>query len=461
MEIRTILLQTRTTVERNLISKYNTPGPRYTSYPTVPYWDIKGFNIEGWNDSVRQSFKQDDQGISIYIHLPYCESLCTFCGCNKRITKNHSVEAPYIDALIREWQQYLSLFSTVPRIQEIHLGGGTPTFFSSDNLSRLISAISDSAEILPNATLGLEGHPNSTTLEQLKTLRTLGFNRVSYGIQCFDPKVQLAINRVQTIDQVKAITDISRSLNYSSINYDIIYGLPHQTLQSIDLTVHEVIKLRPDRIAFYSYAHVPWIKGNGQRKFTEADLPNASDKLELYTLGKQKLLDAGYIEIGMDHFALPSDTLSTSYHEGRLHRNFMGYTEDHSRLMIGLGVSAISDSWFGFAQNVKSVEDYLAHIHNGESAVFRGHLLTEEDLMIREHILDLMCHFQTNIPELSQQPDILDRLAEPLRDNLIALDDDQIRITSEGRPFLRNICMAFDLRLWADQPQTQLFSMTV
>ncbi|MEQ9297311.1 MAG: oxygen-independent coproporphyrinogen III oxidase [Cyclobacteriaceae bacterium] len=448
--------------QNTLIQKYNTPGPRYTSYPTVPFWDTQAFTPELWAQSVQKSIEESDDGISIYIHLPYCESLCTFCGCNKRITKNHAVEAPYIDALIKEWRQYLSHFEQKPRIQEIHLGGGTPTFFSKEHLSKLIQAISDSAEILPTATLGFEGHPNSTTYEQLETLHTLGFSRVSYGIQCFDEQVQTAINRKQSYAQVKQITEDSRFIGYTSVNYDIIYGLPNQMLCSIKNTVDKVLKLRPDRIAFYSYAHVPWIKGNGQRKFSEADLPTPDQKLGLYRLGKEMLLEAGYVEIGMDHFALPEDALYGSYMSGQLHRNFMGYTENHSTLMIGLGVSAISDSWLGFAQNTKTVEEYFNLINNDQSAVFRGHILTQEDLIIRKHVLDLMCNFRTSFPHLAgAEKEILNRLAEPLKDNLITLTQDEIVITEKGKAFLRNICMAFDMRLWADQPQTQLFSMTV
>lgn len=446
----------------SLTQKYNTPGPRYTSYPTVPYWDTKAFTTQGWTQSIARSLQGSVDGISIYVHLPYCESLCTFCGCNKRITKNHSVEAPYIDALIKEWQQYLSQFSAKPRVQEIHLGGGTPTFFSKEQLARLMEAIKTSAVILPDATLGFEGHPNHTTDEQLRTLHDLGFSRVSYGIQCFDEQVQIAINRKQSYEQVRSITEASRSLGYRSVNYDIIYGLPHQKMCSIRHTVNKVLELRPDRIAFYSYAHVPWIKGNGQRKFTENDLPTPDQKLGLYRLGKEMLLEAGYIEIGMDHFALKEDALYKSSISGRLHRNFMGYTENHSKVMIGLGVSAISDSWLGFAQNVKSVDEYLTLINAGQTAVYRGHLLNEEDLIIRRHILDLMCHFRTAYPALAgKEKEILNRLAEPLNDELLELTSDEIVITERGKAFLRNICMAFDLRLWADQPQTQLFSMTV
>lgn len=448
--------------QNSLIQKYNTPGPRYTSYPTVPFWDSQTFTPELWAQSVQKSIKESNDGISIYIHLPYCESLCTFCGCNKRITKNHAVEAPYIDALIKEWHQYLTHFEHKPRIQEIHLGGGTPTFFSKEHLSKLIKSIRDSAEILPTATLGFEGHPNNTTYAQLETLNALGFSRVSYGIQCFDEQVQVAINRKQSYEQVKQITEDSRAIGYTSVNYDIIYGLPHQTLCSIKNTVDKVLDLPPDRIAFYSYAHVPWIKGNGQRKFSEADLPTPDQKLGLYRLGKEMLLEAGYVEIGMDHFALPDDALYNSFISGQLHRNFMGYTESHSTLMIGLGVSAISDSWLGFAQNVKTVEEYLSLIHDDKSAVFRGHLLTQEDLVIRKHVLDLMCNFRTSFPDLDgAEKEILNRLAEPLKDNLISLMQDEIVITEQGKAFLRNICMAFDMRLWADQPQTQLFSMTV
>ncbi|MEQ9378511.1 MAG: oxygen-independent coproporphyrinogen III oxidase [Imperialibacter sp.] len=450
--------------QSSLLSKYNIPGPRYTSYPTVPYWESDDFTCKQWTRSFQQAFAEttDEEGISLYIHLPYCESLCTFCGCNKRITKNHGVETPYISTVLKEWDLYVARLPKKPVIKEIHLGGGTPTFFSPVSLQWLIIGILSKAHKHPKASFSFEGHPNNTSYEHLKTLRELGFNRVSYGIQDFDPIVQEAIHRHQTFDKVKQVTEWSRQLGYTSINYDLVYGLPFQTSNSIIDTIEKVKELKPDRIAFYSYAHVPWIKGNGQRKFSEADLPKDDEKRALYELGRDMLLDIGLVEIGMDHFATKQDELYESSINGQLHRNFMGYTASSTKLLIGLGVSSISDSWYGFAQNHKDIETYQESVESGFLPVFRGHMLNQEDLIIRQHILDLMCRFSTTLLE-AQMPyrSILERLAEPLQDELIELRGDNVHITEKGRAFIRNICMAFDKRLWRKQPETQLFSSTI
>ncbi len=448
----------------DLLSKYNIPGPRYTSYPTVPYWEPENFNEKKWVRSVQRIFaaKANEEGISLYIHLPFCESLCTFCGCNKRITKNHQIEEPYIVTVLKEWDLYVQRLPKAPLIKEIHLGGGTPTFFSPAHLRMLIDGIFLKAEKHPNYSFGFEGHPNNTTYEHLKTLRGLGFTRVSYGIQDFDPKVQDAINRRQSFEKVKEVTQWSRDLGYTSINFDLVYGLPFQTLASIQGTVEKVKELAPDRIAFYSYAHVPWIKGNGQRKFSEEDLPKEQEKRALYELGRAMLQDIGLVEIGMDHFATTKDELYTSFVNGTLHRNFMGYTPNATSLLIGLGVSSISDSLYGFAQNHKDLETYQLTVNEGFLPVFRGHLLSREDLVIRTHILELMCNLQTGWPAGEVDfKSILDRLAEPLNDDLIELDNNGIRITEKGKPFVRNICMAFDLRLWRKEPEGKLFSLTI
>ena len=446
-----------------LIEKYNVPGPRYTSYPTVPYWDNPPSALD-WRNLVKQSFDahNDEDGVSIYIHLPYCESLCTFCGCTTRITVNHAVEKPYIEALLAEWKLYIDLFGRKPNIKELHLGGGTPTFFSSENLSHLINGIKELSQFDQNAELSFEANPNSTTYNHLQTLRDLGFERVSLGIQDFDPIVQKTINRVQSFNQVKLVTDWARGLGYKSINYDLVYGLPHQTTKSIETTIDLVNLLRPDRIAFYSYAHVPWVKP-GQRSFTEKDLPEGKDKHAMYALGKSMLISAGYLEIGMDHFALPDEELTRAFRAGKMHRNFMGYTTQPSKLMIGLGVSAIGDSWTAFGQNVKEVEKYLEVVNKGAFPIFRGHILSKEDLMIRKLILDIMCHFKADLTDLKKTTlaNNLSLLAELEHDNLLVLSPNEIRITKEGKPYVRNICMAFDQRLMAKAPSTQIFSMTV
>jgi len=375
-----------------LATKYNVPAPRYTSYPTMPYWDINSFTPEQWKLSVKKSFDESNQqeGISLYVHLPFCESLCTYCGCNTRITKNHNVEVPYILAVLKEWQMYREILQEAPVIREIHLGGGTPTFFNTKNLELLINGLLDGAVMHPMAEFSFEGHPGNTTDKHLRTLYNLGFRRLSLGIQDFDPRVQFIINRHQNFEQVLAVTEKARKIGYTSINFDLIYGLPLQTIDSLVNTMYLVAGLMPDRIAFYSYAHVPWIKP-GQRRFTEDDLPNANLKIKLYELGRSLLKSYGYLEIGMDHFALPTDELIKAERAGQLHRNFMGYTHQHTQLLIGLGVSSISDSHYAFSQNVKVVEDYLQLVNNGELPILKGHLMTDEDLIISKHILNIMC----------------------------------------------------------------------
>ena len=451
----------------SIVQKYNVPGPRYTSYPTVPYWEEEKFHLEDWKRTLLQSFKESNatEGISLYIHLPFCESLCTFCGCNKRITKRHEVEDPYITAVIKEWKLYCDLFPRKPIIKEIHLGGGTPTFFSPENLERLMNGIFQYATKAEEHEFSFEGHPNNTTRHHLQTLYNLGFRRVSFGVQDYSPKVQEAIHRIQPFHNVAKVTFWAKEIGYTSVGHDLIFGLPFQTLADVKDTIDKTKSLQPDRLAFYSYAHVPWIKGNGQRGFKDEDLPKDDEKRMLYEEGKKQLAQNGYHEIGMDHFALENDSMFTSFNEGKLHRNFMGYTASKTQLMIGLGVSSISDSWYSFAQNEKTIEDYYTHLADNQLPIFRGHVLTPEDLIIRRHILNLMCQFTTSwkdktldFPELSS---VLTSLEEMQEDGFLTIQDDTITVTEKGKPFVRNICMAFDLRLIRKAPETKLFSMTI
>jgi len=449
-----------------LIQKYNIPGPRYTSYPTVPFWDKEGIALEDWKSTVKRSFDEsnDIEGISLYIHLPFCESLCTFCACHKKITKRHEVEQPYIETVLKEWDLYCNLLVERPKIREIHLGGGTPTFFSSENLKKLINGIFKRADKFKTFDFSYEGHPNHTSEEQLQTLYDLGSRRNSFGIQDYDPVVQKAIHRVQSFEQVKKVNDLSRKIGYESISHDLIFGLPFQTEESIRNTIKNTIALKPDRIAYYSYAHVPWIKGVGQRGFEDSDLPKDDEKRHLYELGKQLFFDNGYVEIGMDHFALPSDSLHKAMEAKKLHRNFMGYTAGKTELMIGLGMSSISDSWYAFAQNEKDVDDYTAKVNAGIIPIFRGHLLTEKDLIIRKHILNLMCNLETEWKiglDAKVKSEIIDRLSEIIDDGLLEVSENKIVVKEEGRMFVRNICMAFDLRLIENKPDTRIFSMTI
>ncbi|MFY0653429.1 MAG: oxygen-independent coproporphyrinogen III oxidase [Cyclobacteriaceae bacterium] len=446
----------------DLLKKYNVPGPRYTSYPTVPYWDQSGIEVADWTLSVNRSMLEFGNDVSLYIHLPYCESLCTFCGCNKRITKNHSVEMPYIEGVLKEWNIYLATFDQKPAIKEIHLGGGTPTFFQPENLRYLIDGLLENAYRHTQFAFGFEANPVNTTEQHLQTMFDLGFNRLSLGIQDFDPYVQEIINRVQSFELVKNVTDTARSIGYDSINFDVVYGLPFQSIDTIKDTFEKVIGLKPDRIAYYSYAHVPWIKGNGQRRYSEDDLPKESLKRSFYELGRELLLESGYAEVGMDHFGLAEDELFQAMNEKTLHRNFMGYVPFVSKNLIGLGVSSISDSWYAFSQNEKNIDAYLSRVNDGKLPIIKGHLLNEEDLLIRQLILDIMCQFEATIPkELLAEGGILDQLQLFSEDGIIILDGNHLRVTELGKAFIRNVCMVFDLRLMRDKPETKLFSMTI
>lgn len=451
----------------NLVEKYNIPGPRYTSYPTVPFWKNNPLSLEDWLGSIKRnntSFKSHD--ISIYIHLPYCESLCTFCGCHKRITKNHAVEEPYINAVIKEWNLYNQHFENKPEIRELHFGGGTPTFFEADQLIRLVQSIFGKESVNPkHHELSFEAHPNNTSQEHLEKLFAFGFRRLSLGIQDYSPTVQQAINRIQPFENVKEVHDKAKSLGYTSISHDLVFGLPKQRMEDILDTVEKTLLLKPDRISLYSYAHVPWIKGNGQRGFDESDLPQDAEKRALYERAKQALEAEGYIEIGMDHFALPHDDLAIAFKEKNLHRNFMGYTTQNTNFLLGLGMSAISDSWFGFAQNEKVTEKYIELVNEGQIPIFRGHILNDMDLEIRKYILDLMCHFETVLDENSKNKElhtsIIERLNEMIADKLVIVEGNKVTVTEQGIAFVRNCCMAFDQDLANTEQRDNMFSKTV
>lgn len=446
-----------------LIQRYNVAAPRYTSYPTVPYWDPKTWNTDRWIEHVwTQYVATAAQGISLYIHLPFCERLCTYCGCNTRITRDHSVETPYVDAVLKEWflyRNYLGL-PKIP-IRELHLGGGTPTFFAPKQLERLVQGLLYGSRTTRNTEFSFEAHPANTTTEHLQVLHKLGFKRLSLGIQDFDERVQKIINRRQTEADVHRVMDQARQIGYTSINFDLIYGLPLQTPEGVQATVEKVVAMQPDRISFYSYAHVPWMKP-GQRRYTEADLPAGKAKLDLYLLGKKRIVDAGYMDVGMDHFALPGDALWKAASDGHLHRNFMGYTDRYTPLLIGLGVSSISDSWTAFAQNVKAVEEYQALLTAGVLPVFKGHQLSPEDLVIRRHILDIMCFGTTSLDtDISAVARILERMKPLEHDGLVVREGNRITVSELGKSFLRNICMAFDERLHHTRHELPLFSQAV
>ena len=453
-------------MKQSLIQKYNQPGPRYTSYPTVPYWDASSFTTSTYLSTLKSTFlAKKEEGMSLYIHLPFCESLCTFCACHKHITKRHEVEKEYIDSLLKEWDLYIHLFAEKPLIKEIHLGGGTPTFFSSKNLVNLIEGILEKSTLSKEYDFSFEAHPNHTSKEQMQSLYSLGFRRISFGIQDYDQKVQKAIHRIQSFEQVKTVCQWAREIGYESMSHDLIFGLPFQTLQNIEDNIEKTAQLLPERISLYSYAHVPWVKGVGQRGFEESDLPNAQEKRRLYETAKKSLIALGYEEIGMDHFALKSDGLYLATQHQKLHRNFMGYTTTKTQIMVGLGMSAISDCWGGFAQNVKTVKDYQHIVNEGQFPFFRGHILSEEDKVIRKHILNIMCYSKTSWQDQSMVFDGLEEaislLDEMVKDKLIEIKNKTLTVFPMATPFIRNVCMAFDKHLNENRPTKSVFSMTI
>lgn len=431
-----------------LIDRYNVQVPRYTSYPSVPFWQSKP-DLASWKVLFHESFHKHNSGsgIALYIHLPFCESLCTYCGCNKKITPDHGGEADYIQAVLGEWTLYLEMMTEVPVIRELHLGGGTPTFFSPDCLRELLDGILESARVHPQAEFSVEGHPNNTTLEHLQVLYSCGFRRLSLGVQDNDPAVQRIINRWQPFERVERVSQQAWELGYHSVNFDLIYGLPLQTLQSMQRTLEQVTALRPDRIAFYSYAHVPW-KSKGQRLFDESDLPRPELKLKLYQLGKELFQESGYSDIGMDHFALPEDDLLVAWQNGTLHRNFMGYTHTNTSFLLGLGVSAISDIHTAYLQNDKELSLYYRTLKEGRFPVQIGHFMDDRDMAMRQHILDVLCgrKIQWTPCEAAILGEEMKTALNTLQqDELIRLDQLSMEVTDMGRHFLRNIAAVFDL----------------
>jgi oxygen-independent coproporphyrinogen-3 oxidase len=434
----------------------------------MPYWQTTTFSEAAWLKSLKEVFHntKSEKGICIYIHLPFCESLCTFCGCNKRITKNHAVETPYIEAVLKEWNLYLNIFDETPTISEIHLGGGSPSFFSPDNLKKLINGLLKNVKIAQKIEFSFEGNPNNTTADHLQTLYNLGFKRVSFGVQDYDPVVQKAIHRDQPFEIVESVTKLSKSIGYESISHDLIYGLPFQTIDSVVDTIEKTLSLKPDRISFYSYAHVPWLPGNGQRGFHDEDLPSATDKYHFYETGKKMLLENGYFDIGMDNFALENDPLYLAFKEKTLSRNFMGYTTTHEKLLLGLGVSSISDTGISYSQNVKNVDEYIKLLNENIFPILKGHILTAEDVQIGKKISEIMCQGATiwnvdNDFTVSELASIIAKLTLFEKDGLINFDNKYLNVTEAGKPFLRNICMAFDKRMIRDNKIGQIFSQTI
>jgi oxygen-independent coproporphyrinogen III oxidase len=425
-----------------LYAKYNRPSPRYTCYPGVAHWEDPPSEAE-WIRHLDARLTADSAqlGIALYVHIPFCQALCTFCGCNIRVARNHSLATPYVPRLLRELDIYRErLGRTQFKLGALHLGGGTPTFLPAAELDLLLDGLLQRLDVLAAATLTVEVDPRVTTREQLVVLRKHGFNRISIGVQDFDPRVLDIVNRPQEESQVREIVDSGRALGFSSVSFDLIYGLPLQTTDSIETTMDALDRLRPDQICFYPYAPVPWIKPS-QRRFTEADLPERDARQELLLAGRRRLAAAGYVEIGLDQYALTNDPLTMAANSGTLARNFMGYAPGSNTPLIGIGSSAMGDAGTAFAQNEKNLMRYEARVDRGELPIQRGHVLDAQDIELRRIISDIITRFEATLPQVPHAD-----LRELQQDGLIDLRGDVLRVTDRGRPFLRNVCLAFDAR---------------
>jgi oxygen-independent coproporphyrinogen III oxidase len=435
---------------KQLVEKYNVPVPRYNCYPAPPYWESKSIDTKKWLKAVLKAFEKSNanSGMSLYVHMPFCDSSCTFCGFEKRVTQNHFVEEIYIDALNRQWQMYLENFGEKPLAQRIHMGGGTPTFFSPANLDHLFSLLMPSLILSDEVEMCFEGHPNSTSIEHLKVLHNHGFRSVSYGVQDFNENILKAINRIQPFENVRNAVDNARQAGFNNIKFDLIYGLPFQTSTSIKETIRKVGDFMPDSIAFYSFIHVPWERPV-QKGLKENTLPQGVKKRNLFEIGKEELLKLGYHQVGIDHFALKSDPLYDAYVEKRISRGFAGYTTSKTDLMVGLGAMAISDAGTAYAQNVISVEDFHDQVFANVLPLSKIHYLSTEDLLLKEFIHDIMCKEEASwSQELfdTLNPDAKYEVIQIQKDGLIDVSTKGFVVTEKGKPFIRNICMIFDSR---------------
>lgn len=440
-----------------LLCKYDVPTPRYTSYPSVPYWE-GNLSSEQWRRALSLNAASPKSEVTLYLHLPFCERMCFFCGCHTFITKSHAQEGPYVKLLLSELEIYTEHVPELSQtnLKALHLGGGTPTFFSPENLKALLGGVFHKLHPSGGFNGSAEIDPRHFNLEQMIVLRDYGFRRISLGVQDFDPVVQRAVNRIQPLAMTRRATEIARRLGVTSVNFDLIYGLPYQTQTTIKQTFSEVINLRPDRIAFYSFAHVPWLK-QAHRKLADAAAVG-EEKRALYETGRGMLLQAGYIEIGMDHFALPEDELYRSWKRGGLHRNFMGYVEHRSDVLLGLGLSSISSCNGAYSQNYKTLLEYKSAIAERQLPLLRGHRMSEEDNDCNKHIQNIMTKGKTVLQQGQCSEGVRARLAELLEDNLIEINNREVIVTAVGRTFLRNIAVAFDKRLHSAPPESVMFS---
>ncbi len=454
-------------ISDEILEKYNRPGPRYTSYPTAPVWK----DDFGLADFEAAAATADERAtpVSLYMHLPFCESLCLFCACNVSIQKDKQAAIPYLAALKNEIEHVAPMVSRKRRVIQFHWGGGTPTYLSPTQLEDLFGYTRERFAFAGDAEIGIEIDPRVTTVAHLETLRRMGFNRLSMGIQDFQPKVQETIHRIQPYEMTRDLILVARKLGFQSLNVDLIYGLPYQSAESFRTTIGQVLTLAPDRVAMFSYAHVPWLKK--QQGSFQAHLPEGREKFRIMRAGLEGFFGAGYVYIGMDHFALPGDELAIAQQNRTLHRNFQGYTTKAGADLYGMGVSAISSIGAAYAQNRRELPAYQTAIAERGTAVMRGYRLSKDDEIRREVIGRLLCHTVIPKSEIEREfsisfdeyfEDELERLGEARTEGLVALAAEEIRVTPLGRIFIRNVAMTFDRYLREQQmDQKPLFSKTL
>ena len=453
-----------------LIERYDRPGPRYTSYPTAVEFH-EGFTARHFVARLESASHERDQPLSLYLHVPFCEARCAYCGCAVIATKHRDVASTYLEYLEREIAMAAAALGGRRTVVQYHWGGGTPTYLTPEQMARLDGCVQRHFDITPDAERAIEIDPRVTTREQITLLRRLGFNRLSFGVQDFTTTVQEAIQRRQSEQATRALYAFARETGFESINFDLVYGLPRQTVESFQRTLASVVDMRPDRIAVYSYAHVPWLRPN-QKTIDPAELPDADLKRQLLGAAIASFTSAGYESIGMDHFALHDDELAVAARERRLHRNFMGYTTRPAPDSVALGMSAISDVAGAFSQNHKSLARYYEAIDAGRLPVERGYALDDDDKLRRFVIAELMCNFRLDTAQVEQRFGIdlaeyfqreLTQLAEdngPVADGLLTIEPDGLTVTTRGRLFVRNICMVFD-RYLAAHKDRPVFSRTI
>jgi oxygen-independent coproporphyrinogen-3 oxidase len=434
----------------DLIMKYAKPAPRYTSYPTAQ--EFVPISEEEWRNKILESNNRKTP-LSLYFHIPFCESACHFCGCNVIITRRKEVVEPYLEHLFKEMDIVKSLLDPSRKVVQLHWGGGTPNYLENEQTIKLMEEIKKRFEFDKNAEVSIEIDPRYVDRERIFLLREIGFNRVSFGIQDFNPKVQQAVNRIQPEEMIFDVMEWIREAGFESVNIDLIYGLPYQTLETFSETIEKVIKLNPDRIANFNYAHVPWLK-RLQRMIDEKALPPPQEKLDILKMVIEKLTNAGYLFIGMDHFAKPDDELAVAQRERTLHRNFQGYTTHAEAELFGFGATSISMLYDAYAQNYKKLKDYYEAVEAGKLPVERGVFLTEDDIIRRDVIMRLMSHFQLYKGEIEEKYNIhfdeyfnqeMEELKELEKDGLVKLYPDRIDVTPAGRLLIRNIAVTFDI----------------